>query len=359
MAMRQPLTFILIAGWLIFLTGCAQKQSIAWRASDLETYSTTTIRLTTNEGQTVGFLSREKVKRLIDVKNKIEQVALGDPADLVIESSKDPNAFATIYKGRPVVGITLGMLELMGWDDDAYAAILGHEYAHLTLQHGETRSQREEVSKTTSNVLGFVLSRIGVPLGDTLANLSVTAVERAYTRDEERDADIKGFEYLMKAGYGPDGGIRLWQKMQAASTGFSIPFMSTHPMSQERIDTMKYLAANRARGDVVKAPKVSVQEAAEPPSPISESSAKEPLSTKNSDAYQSDRQKQIVVGKLVKIKAEPMNLYRSDSNESERVQHIYKRDGLVVEEISGDWIKVRLGSGMRGWVMQNWVVGVQ
>lgn len=91
-------------------------------------------------------------------------------------------------------------------------------------------------------VLGVVLGAAGVPLGGTLANVATTAVATVYTRDEERDADKLGLEYARRAGYDPRGAVRAWERMMSASRPFSIPFLSTHPPSDERLETMKTLA---------------------------------------------------------------------------------------------------------------------
>lgn len=351
--------FVLLALFIPILAGCAHQEMLIWRASDLEMHAASPIRLV-NQGQTVGYVSREKVKLVIDVKGRIEQVVPGVYADLLIVNPKEPNAFASIYNDRPVIGITLGMLELVGWDRDAYAAVIGHEFAHLALHHGVERAQREGVSRAASEILGLVLSQAGVPMGGTLANLAVTAVERTYTRDEERDADKQGFEYLVKAGYDPDGSIRLWQKMQTASSGFSIPFLATHPISQERIEAMRVLASTHALGTEMASPQATMPEQAILPAPQpTVSVTASPSSGGDVPAFLADAQRRLAVGKQVWISMEPLGLYRDASRESERVERIYKKDALVVEEIADEWLKVRLSTGSRGWIMRNWVGSVQ
>ena len=211
------------------LAGCAHQGPAIYRASDIETQATSPIRLI-SRGRTVGYVSKDKVKLVIEVKRRIQQAVPGIYADLLITSSKEPNAFASVTNEGNVVVVTLGMLELAGWDQDAYAAVIGHEFAHLALHHSAARSQRDMVSRTAGAILGTALSQAGVPIGDTLSNLLATAVERTYTRDEERDADKKGFDYLVKAGFDPAGSVRLWEKMQTEPSGVSIPFLATHPL---------------------------------------------------------------------------------------------------------------------------------
>lgn len=300
----------------------------------------------------MGFVSKEKVRLLVDVKVKIEQATPGLYAVLLIASPKEPNAFASMQNGRPVVGITLGMLDLVGWDRDAYAAIIGHEYAHLALHHGAARAQREGVSRAASEVLGLILSSAGVPMGGTLANLGVTAIERVYTRDEESDADKAGFEYLTKAGFDPEGAIRLWESMNRTATGFAVPFLATHPMTQERITTMKALVHTHTR----RAESASAQAAATPRSDAAAQLASPAsLPAREELALIPDAQRRIAVGRRVRISMEPIGMYKEPSRDSERVERIYKADQLLVEEISGDWLKVRSSTGSRGWIMRSWI----
>lgn len=332
----------------LLLAGCANPGIGVWQASDIEMQTMSPVRLV-NQGQTVGFISKEKLKFVMEVKRRIQEVVAGVSADLLIASPKEPNAFATTFNGRPVIGITLGMLELAGWDRHAYATLIGHEYAHLALDHGSSRTQREGVSRAIGEALGLVLSQAGVPLGGTLANLTVTAIERTYTRDEEREADKLGFDYLVKAGFDPGGPIRLWEKMKDASSGFSIPFLGTHPLSQERIETMRALAsAHYLKAEAAQQVTESVPSASEAASSAVSGGANEP-------ALLTYFQSGISAGNRVSVSMEPLGLYNDPSTDSRRIEHIYKRDTLVVEEIAENWIKVRAASGSRGWIMRRWV----
>src|SRR5690606_18455647 len=113
--------------------------------------------------------------------------------------------FAWMVKNTPTVAINLAMLELLGDDDDAYATILGHEIAHLTMNHGGQRQERESARQGIATFLGVVLGAAGVPMGGTIADVATTAVSNVYTRDEEREADRIGLDYMKRAGFDPKG----------------------------------------------------------------------------------------------------------------------------------------------------------
>ncbi len=226
---------------LLLLAGCATQAPLIWKANDLAALNAPQIRLNRqSDGKTIGMIQRERVQRLIAIKDRISAVA-GRSAELLIVSGKEPNAFATYLQGRPVIGVNLGMIDMFGSDDDAYAAILGHEFAHLILGHGAIRKEREQTRSAASTILGNVLGLAGVPMGGIIANVTTTAVSTVYSRDEERDADRDGMDYMKRAGFDPKGAVRAWDRMSKVS-GFSIPFLSTHPTSTERLETMKRLA---------------------------------------------------------------------------------------------------------------------
>lgn len=212
-----------------------------WKASDISNRSESHIRLTHNN-ETLATVETSTIRKLVETKERIEKVAGVGYAELVIATGDQPNAFAGNHPklGR-VVGINVGMLKLIGTDWDGYAAIIGHEYAHHALNHGEIRKEREDIRQGIATVLGIVLGAAGVPMGGTISDVGTTAVTTVYSRDEEREADRKGFEYMVQAGLDPQGAVRVWEKMNAAGTGALIPFLSTHPMSSERVNNMRLL----------------------------------------------------------------------------------------------------------------------
>ena len=71
------------------------------------------------------------------------------------------------------------------------------------------------------------------------------------------------------------------------------------------------------------------------------------------------QQSRISVGSAVVITMEPLGLYKDPSRESERLQRLYKRDTLLVEEVTNTWLKVRTTDGKRGWIMRNLVTTIQ
>ena len=142
------------------------------------------------------------------------------------------------------------MLKLVGNDKDFAAAIIGHEIAHITLEHGETRQSRSRVLSFIGILAGIAINVLieehtGIQqdiVGGFLANLSTNLVANSFGRVEEREADEAGLKYASKAGYDPKGSVRLWQKLIAFGITEGGVF-ATHPGSQDRLESLKVIIA--------------------------------------------------------------------------------------------------------------------
>lgn len=192
----------------------------------------------------VAQLSPGRVKTIVDTWQKVKVSSKLD-ADLGIAQTAQPNAFATHAKGRPVVILGLSFIDLLGDDVDAYATTMGHELAHIHFNHGAASKARNETAKGASQFLGALLNAAGVPLGGTIANLGVTAISTSYSRDQEREADSLGLDWSTGAGFDACGSARTMKALQIAGGGGGIPFLSSHPGHEERIDRASK-RANRA-----------------------------------------------------------------------------------------------------------------
>ncbi|MFT4582059.1 MAG: putative Zn-dependent protease [Gammaproteobacteria bacterium] len=179
---------------------------------------------------------------LYAVKSSIEEVAELS-TELIIVEGKQPNAFATkTTKGANVIGINFAMLDLLGLDVHAAAALIGHEIAHLKLQHGE-QAARSQKSTSMMKILGGVaLSSLGVPAGGLISDITVTAISTKYSRDNEIDADYLGAIWATEARYETDGAVRLHEAIYKLSKNRSVPFLSSHPSGPQRIVTLKQLS---------------------------------------------------------------------------------------------------------------------
>ncbi|MBW1710458.1 MAG: M48 family metalloprotease [Deltaproteobacteria bacterium] len=138
------------------------------------------------------------------------------------------------------------------------AAILSHEIAHVTSRHLAERLQRSK--KLSLVTLGAVMAGIfiGGQVGTALIFGSTAASMQAqlkYTREDEREADNSGLEYLVKAGYDPFFMLNSFQTLlQTQWQGPSdIPtYLTTHPSLDERMSSVEVLVATHSEYGKVK-----------------------------------------------------------------------------------------------------------
>lgn len=143
--------------------------------------------------------------------------------------------------------VTRGLLALAD-DASEVAAVLSHEMAHVTANHGIQRQQREEAEVIASRVVSEVLS-------SDLAGKQALARGKlrlaAFSRNQELQADVIGVRMLGEAGYDPYAAARFLDAMAAYSRFSSVDpendqsmdFLSSHPNAPQRVE----LARRHAR----------------------------------------------------------------------------------------------------------------
>lgn len=147
------------------------------------------------------------------------------------------NAYA--FPGGSIAA-TRGILLKME-NEAELAALLGHELGHVNARHTAAVMSKGQL---TNLVLGGVAAAAGNSrygqLAAQLGMLGSGALLASYSRDNERQADALGMEYMVKAGYGPDGMVGLMDilnNMSKGHQGAAELLFATHPMSSERYRT--------------------------------------------------------------------------------------------------------------------------
>ncbi|MGR3914409.1 MAG: M48 family metalloprotease [Gammaproteobacteria bacterium] len=173
--------------------------------------------------------------------------AAGISTSLYLCDARAPNAFAWREGGANNVAVTLGMRTLIGNDWHAFAALLGHENAHLVKNHGARRQQRALGLALGESILKTLLSDGGAPpavFGIDLLGAGAAVIGASYSREEEHEADAVGMRYAHCAGFAVEGALTLHRKLGGASD-----FLSGHPSSAKRIRALRgELARARAAG---------------------------------------------------------------------------------------------------------------
>jgi predicted Zn-dependent protease len=137
------------------------------------------------------------------------------------------------------IAITRGMIVNLESEAEL-AATLGHEIGHVSARH---------TAKVMSKglLLGGILTGLMIyltvennpfiPLASTAAGIGSSLILAKYSRDDERQADSLGMEYMVKAFYNPDGMVKLMdmlKNLQKNKPTMIEAMFSSHPMSEER-----------------------------------------------------------------------------------------------------------------------------
>ena len=215
-----------------------------WRLDELAQHGQPVILLRNSQG-IHGAVETRLLQGVLATGEKILRAAGEGPIpEFVVTASATVNAFAFINDKQPTIALSLGMIRLLSADEDAWAALFGHELAHLRLEHLSGKQDRREKAEIASSIAGVVLSAIGLPFASVATDASAALADRAYSRDDEREADRIGLEYMRRAGFAETGAISLQQRLLTIRGGTSIPFLSTHPSGEERIENLRQLIQN-------------------------------------------------------------------------------------------------------------------
>jgi predicted Zn-dependent protease len=144
--------------------------------------------------------------------------------------SKQINAFC-MPGGK--IAFYSGILEELKLTDDEVGMIMGHEVAHALREHARERMAKNVATRAGASLLSGLLGLGGT--GDALVNMGGQLLTLRFGREDESEADLVGMELAARAGYNPQAGVSLWQKMAAASKGAPPQFLSTHPSGPTRI----------------------------------------------------------------------------------------------------------------------------
>lgn len=212
-----------------------------WRLDELAQTGQPVILLRSPQG-IHGTVETALLQSILATGGKILGAAGDGPApEFVVIGSGTVNAYAYFNDAKPTIAFSMGMLRLLAEDQDAWAALFGHELAHLRLEHLRGMKQRRERAALTSSLAGAILSAIGVPFASLAADATATLADRAYSRDDEREADRIGLDYMRRAGFATGGAIALQQRLLTIPGSASLPFLGTHPGGEERIENLRQL----------------------------------------------------------------------------------------------------------------------
>ena len=190
---------------------------------------------------------------LTTMGRKLASYAPGTVPDVEIFGVRDPEINAFAMPGG-FIGVNSGLI-VSSTSESELASVVAHEIGHVVQRHiarGMTQQSQNSVVMMASMAAALLAALAGG--GGNLA-MGVAAFGQAaainrqlgFSRDAEREADRAGFQMLTKAGYDPDGMVRMFSRLMNASRlneGMGGgAWATTHPLSIERMSDVQ----NRAR----------------------------------------------------------------------------------------------------------------
>ncbi|MHC4157290.1 MAG: M48 family metalloprotease [Planctomycetota bacterium] len=120
--------------------------------------------------------------------------------------------------------VTRGMLENLETEAQL-AAVLAHEVTHVVAR---------DTANMMSNELGLSMLIMGAAIAGgseamTTAQVATMVLGFQYSKGDERQADVGGMKYMVRAGYDPQGMVEIMEMFEARERDMRDDFLSTHP----------------------------------------------------------------------------------------------------------------------------------
>lgn len=168
-----------------------------------------------------------------------------------VVDSMEINAFAA---PGGLILVTRGMLRCCK-TEDALAAVLAHEIAHVQNQDGLRAIKTSHLTSALTIIAaegakqygGQTLTQLTQTFQESVGDVVNTLVISGYSRDQERQADEAAITILRRAGYNPYALVEVLTVMKSQVKAGSTGFGKTHPGSQERINTIQASAGSPSK----------------------------------------------------------------------------------------------------------------
>ena len=179
----------------------------------------------------------------------LSQTQLQKPIGLLVIKDNQINAFAV---PGGVFALNSGLITSARSMDEV-VGVMSHEIAHVTQRHF-SRSQEAFKGQGLLALAGIVIGAIVASQSDGNAGAALMLGTQAalldkqlnYSRNQEREADRIGMQYMYAAGYNPEGMADFFELMHRSSSQVSFfpDFWLTHPLTTERMSEAR-LRANQ------------------------------------------------------------------------------------------------------------------
>ena len=203
--------FLALMAFVFALTGCATnpvtgKKELSFVGEDWELSVGKQQFAPSRQSQGGDYVADPQVQAYV---NKVGQrlAAVSDrnlPYEFKVLNSGVPNAWA-LPGGK--IAINRGLLTKMKSESEL-AAVLGHEIVHAAAKHGAKGMTRGVLLQ--GGLLAATIASSGKKYSDLTqmgASVGAQLINTRYGRDAERESDRFGIDYMVRAGYDPQGAV--------------------------------------------------------------------------------------------------------------------------------------------------------
>lgn len=163
-------------------------------------------------------------------------------------ASMAPNGYMEVWSGL-----------LLRCEDEAQLAfVLGHEIAHYGERHSLAMLRTLRGRANAAMVFSIIASAAGAGIVGDIVYLGTVASVFGFSRENESEADMLGFDHAVAAGYDAQAGHRLWTNLLAETRASDNPdvrreetrasIFRTHPLSTDRVEALEQRAAQSTGG---------------------------------------------------------------------------------------------------------------
>ena len=128
-------------------------------------------------------------------------------------------------------------------EESELAGVMAHEIAHVCARHGTKQATKGQIVNLASipAMIFIPYTWAGYAIYQGM-NFAIPLTFLKFSRDEEREADYLGIQYMYKAGYDPNSLVSFFEKVETdekKEPGTIPKVFSTHPPTPDRIEAIQ------------------------------------------------------------------------------------------------------------------------